>query len=116
MMDWMKLIVSVLAGLGAAIPLVIELVNYVKQATNERNWAAVLKLVMAWMAEAEKKFSDGASRKEWVMSMVVTSADTINYPLDNDAIAKISATIDEICAASKVLNTGSKAVVSANAE
>lgn len=114
-MEWVKLILAVLAGLSTAIPLVIELAKYVKQATEEKNWAAMLKLVMSWMTEAEKKFADGASRKEWVMSMVIASADTINYPLDDAAIAKIGATIDEICAASKILNSDN-ATVPADAE
>lgn len=115
-MEWVNVIVSVLSGLAVAIPLVIELVNYVKKAAQEKNWAAVLKLVMNWMTEAEKKFADGASRKEWVMSMVIASADTINYPMDDEAIAKIGTTIDEICAASKVLNSNAKTTVPADAE
>ena len=45
---------------------------------------------------AEEKFSDGATRKEWVMAMIRTSAANINYDLDDAALAKISALIDDI--------------------
>lgn len=38
------------------------------------------------------------------MAMIRTSAANINYDLDDAALAKISALIDDICAASKVLN------------
>ena len=36
--------------------------------------------------------------------MIRTSAANINYDLDDTALAKISILIDDICAASKVLN------------
>ena len=106
--DWVDLIVAVLAGLATAIPLAVKLVQYVQQAAKERNWSALLNLVIDLMEEAEKKFDDGATRKDWVMAMVKTSAEYINYPVDTEAL---SAMIDALCDMSKVVNnpeTGSK--------
>ena len=37
-MEWLQLIVSVLAGLATAIPLAIKLVEYVQKAVKEKNW------------------------------------------------------------------------------
>ena len=37
-MDWVGLVVSILSGLAAAIPLVVQLVNYVQKAVKEKNW------------------------------------------------------------------------------
>lgn len=51
---WMQFIVSVLAGLVTAIPLVIKLVEYVKKAIKERNWSIILDMVMKYMETAEK--------------------------------------------------------------
>ena len=40
--EWLQLIVSVLAGLATAIPLAIKLVEYVQTAVKEKNWGKVL--------------------------------------------------------------------------
>lgn len=104
-MDWIKFVIAILSGLAIAIPLVIKLVEYVKKAVKEKNWNEVVKLIMDYMKIAEKKFTDGATRKEWVIAMVKTSAAGIEYDLDDVAIAKISDMIDNICDAAKIINT-----------
>ena len=96
-----SLIVAVLTGLATCVPLAYKLVQYVQKATQEKNWAALLGLVINLMEEAEQKFSDGATRKEWVMAMVQTSAEYINYPVDSVALGKL---IDTLCDMSKIVN------------
>ena len=100
-MEWMKYVVAILTGLATAIPLVIKLVEYVQKAVKEKNWNKLLDLVMSLMEEAEKKFEDGATRKEWVMAMVKSSADSINYEIDMDAISEL---IESLCDMSKIVN------------
>lgn len=104
-MDWVKIIVDFLAGLAIVIPLVIKLADSVKTATKEKNWNTLLKMTIEYMKTAETKFSDGATRKEWVIAMVQTSAATINYDLDEISLAKISDLIDSICAAADIINS-----------
>lgn len=104
-MDWVKIIVDILAGLAVVIPLVVKLVEAVQSATKEKNWNALLKMTIEYMETAESKFEDGATRKEWVMAMVKTSAVTINYELDDVAMAKISDLIDSICDAADIINS-----------
>ena len=96
-----NIIVSILSGIAACIPLVVQLVKYVKQAVQEKNWNQLVTMVMKLMEEAEKKFETGADRKEWVMTMIKASSDSINYPVDMDAI---SALIDSLCDMSKIVN------------
>ena len=96
-----SLIVALLSGLATCIPLAYKLVQYDKKATQEKNWNALLGLVINLMEQAEKKFTDGATRKEWVMAMVQTSAEYINYPIDNVALGKL---IDTLCDMSKIVN------------
>ena len=96
-----SLMVALLSGLATCIPLAYKLVQYVKKATQEKNWNALLGLVINLMEQAEKKFTDGATRKEWVMAMVQTSAEYINYPIDNVALGKL---IDTLCDMSKIVN------------
>lgn len=100
-MDWVQLLVSVLAGLATAIPLAIKLVEYVQKAVKEKNWGKVLDMVMKYMATAEDKFDNGADRKEWVLAMVRASAETVNYDIDMEVIGKL---IDDLCNMSKKVN------------
>lgn len=95
------LIVAILTGLATCIPLAYKLVQYVQKAAQEKNWAALLSLLIDLMKEAEQKFSDGATRKEWVMAMVQTSAEYINYPIDTAALGNL---IDALCDMTKVVN------------
>lgn len=104
-MDWVKIVVDILAGLAVVIPLVVKLVESVQCATKEKNWNTLLKMTIEYMKTAESKFTDGATRKEWVMAMVQTSAVTINYELDDVAMAKISDLIDSICDAADIINS-----------
>lgn len=99
--SYINYIVAILTGLATAIPLVINLIKYVQKAAKEKNWNQVVKLVMNLMEEAETKFDNGADRKEWVLSMIKASADTINYDIDMDAISDL---IDSLCNMSKVVN------------
>lgn len=100
-MEWLKLIISILAGLAAAIPLVIKLIEYVQKAIKEKNWGIVLNMVINYMEIAESKFETGAERKEWVLAMVEASAKTVNYDID---LAIISNLIDNLCSMAKVVN------------
>ena len=96
-----SLVVALLTGLAAAIPLALKLAQYIKQAVQEKNWGALLGLVVDLMEEAEQKFTDGATRKDWVMAMVQTSAEYINYPVD---VEELSVMIDRLCDMTKVVN------------
>lgn len=107
-MDVLQIVIAIISGLAVAIPLVIKLVEYVQKATREKNWSEIVRLTINYMTVAEEKFSDGATRKEWVMTMVETSAQSINYDLDEAALLKISDMIDSICEAAKIINTKAK--------
>ena len=96
-----SLIVAVLTGLAACIPLAVKLVQYIQKAVQEKNWGALLGLVVDLMEEAETKFDEGATRKEWVMAMVQTSAEYIAYPVDTAALSDL---IDALCDMTNVVN------------
>ena len=101
---WIQIVISILSGIAVAIPLIIKLVNVVKDSVKEKNWNLLMKMTMDYMTEAEKNIASGAERKEWVMSMVIASAANINYPMTDDDVKKIEDLIDSICDASKILN------------
>lgn len=100
-MEWYEIFVKILAGLVVIIPLVAELIKYVKKAGKEENWTDLMTLVINLMKQAEDMFDEGADRKMWVMSMISASAKTINYPVDLD---QVSAWIDALCDMSKIVN------------
>ena len=106
-MEWYEIIISVLTGLSVTIPLVIKLVEYVQKAVKEKNWNALLRLVMNLMAEAENKFEHGADKKSWVLSMVEASAKTINYDVDLEQVGEL---IDSLCDMSKMVNPPEKKI------
>lgn len=96
-----SIIVAILSGLSVCIPLVYKLIQYVQKAVQEKNWASLVSLIIKLMEEAETKFEDGATRKEWVMAMVKGSAEHINYPIDMQALSDM---IDAFCDMTKVVN------------
>lgn len=100
-MEWMQVIVPVLTGLAATIPLVIKLVEYVQKAMKEKNWNKLLDLLMGYMERAEEMFDNGADRKEWVMAMIKSSADTIDFEIDMRIVSEL---IDGLCSMSKTVN------------
>lgn len=100
-MDWVNVIVSILSGLAVVIPLVVELVKWVKKAVQEKNWSKLITLIMTFMADAEKMFSTGEERKNYVLMAIKASADTIDYEIDMEQVSKL---IDELAAMSKVVN------------
>lgn len=100
-MEWYEILIEILSGLIIMIPLVVKLVEYVKTAAMEKNWNDLLTLVMNLMKEAEGKFNNGVERKSWVLMAVKASADTINYPIDMDKVAKL---IDSLCEMTNVVN------------
>ena len=95
-LNWVEIVISILTGLAAAIPLVVKLVEYVQKAVKE-----MLDMVMDLMQTAEGMFEKGADRKEWVLAMIKGSADSINYDIDIEAISQL---IDSLCDMSKVVN------------
>ena len=100
-MEWLDYVVSILSGLVITIPLVVKLVEFVKKSIREKNWGKLLDLVMKLMQEAEDKFDDGDTKKDYVMALVKTSADFIDYDIDINAVGKL---IDDLCKMTKVVN------------
>lgn len=101
MEKYIELIIAILSGLVATIPLVVQLIKYVKAAIQEKNWSKVMKLVLNLMTEAEKNYATGAERKQYVISSIESIKDTLNYQVDMDQISQM---IDAIVAASKTIN------------
>lgn len=104
-MEWHEIIISILSGIAACIPLVIKLVNYVKALAKEKNWGKLVVIVSNFMAEAETLYSDGASKKDYVINSVLAIAKTIDYPIDSDILSEL---IDSLIVLSKKVNVDKK--------
>jgi hypothetical protein len=102
---WTTIILPIISGLVAAIPLVIKLIEYVQKANKEKNWKSAVQLVLKLMAEAEQLYANGAEKKEYVMSAIKTMESTLQYDIDEKAISEL---IDAIVAATKKINTNTK--------
>ena len=103
-MSWVDIVVSIMSGLAVCIPLVVKLVNVVSTYVKEKNWSQIVSIVLDLMKEAETLFSDGATKKAYVMASVESAAKSINYNYDEVAKQKVSDMIDAICATAKVVN------------
>ena len=96
-----QIILQILANLIVLIPMVVALVKWIIKAIKEKNWNNMLSLVLSLCAEAEEQFTSGADKKQWVMSMVKSSLNTINYEIDDDTL---SALIDSLIALTNKVN------------
>lgn len=101
----LEMVLSVISGLCVCIPLVIQLMSAVYKHAKEKNWSALMSYLLDYMAEAESLFEKGADRKVWVMEMIEETADMLNYPYDDEARLKVSGMIDDICDASRIINS-----------
>ena len=103
-MSWVDIDVSIMSGLAVCIPLVVKLFNVVSTYVKEKNWSQIVAIVLDLMKEAETLFSDGATKKAYVMASVESAAKSINYNYDDVAKQKVSDMIDAICATAKIVN------------
>ena len=99
---WVQIIVPIITGLAACIPLVIKLIDFSKKNAKAQNWTALMQLVLKLMAEAEVNYKEGAAKKEYVLDSIRAIESTLNYDVDID---KVSAMIDSIVTATKKINT-----------
>lgn len=104
-MEWLELIIAILSGIAACIPLVIKLIDYVKALAKEKNWSKLIVIVSSFMSEAETLYPDGASKKEYVINSVMALSKTIDYPIDKDMLGEL---IDSLIALSKKVNIEKK--------
>lgn len=105
MESYINLIVAILTGLAIAIPLVVQLVKYIKEAVRGKNYNNIMMLVMNLMVEAEKEYTNGADKKSYVLATIKSMEKTLNYDIDEEAIGVM---IDNIVKASKNINIEKK--------
>jgi hypothetical protein len=99
---WTTIILPIISGLLACVPLVIKLVDAIQKVHKEKNWKAVVQLVLKLMAEAEQNYANGAERKDYVMSSIKAMEHSLNYDIDEKAISEL---IDAVVTATKKINT-----------
>ena len=105
-MRWIEFLVAILSGLIVCIPLVANLVQIVREMVMEKNWNALLKMVMEYMVDAEGMFDVGANKKAFVMAHLEAIAKATNFDLTDEAREKVSDMIDAMCEMAHVVNGG----------
>ena len=104
-MEWLELIIAILSGIAACIPLVIKLIDMVQKAQKEKNWQIVVQMVLSMMKEAEQNYTDGADKKSYVISSIKAMERTLQYDIDEQAIGEL---VDAIIDATKRINIKKK--------
>ena len=69
-LSWVQLGIEILSSLAIIIPLGVKLYNTIGAYVKEKNWPKLVGLVAVYMAEAEKKLSEGADKKAYVMALI----------------------------------------------
>ena len=100
---WIEIIIAILTGLATCIPLVIKLIQTVKESVKAKNWTPLMQLILRLMAEAEENYTTGSEKKAYVIDSIESIKSTLNYDVDMDAV---DAMIDAIIIATKKINTG----------
>lgn len=98
---WVEIIISIFTSLVAAIPLVIKLVDVIQKAHKEKNWKAVVQLVLTLMKEAEQNYTNGADKKQYVISSIKAMEKSLQHDIDEEAIGEL---IDAVTDATKRIN------------
>lgn len=104
-MSVLEILISILSGIAVCIPILSALANAITECVKQKNWSAIVLFVLDYMTQAESLFEKGADRKTWVMEMLEETVIQLNYTYDEEAKAKVSAMIDSICDASKIINS-----------
>lgn len=99
-----NMIASILSGLIVCVPLVIKLIQVTKESVRKGNWNKLVGMVADFMSQAEVKIEDNATRKEWVLGMIRTSAGQIDYDLTELEWEKIGTMIDQLCTMARTVN------------
>lgn len=110
-MNVWEIVASICAGLAVCIPLVVKLVEVVRESVKKGNWNRIVGMVAQYMAEAETLLANGADRKTWVMAMIHENAAALDYELTDSDWAKIGDMIDALCAMAHVVNAPDGCVV-----
>lgn len=87
MSQTLQIIVQILTTLVTLVPMVFALVKYITAAVKGKNWNNLIGLILSLCAEAETQFTNGADKKQWVMSMVKSSLNFINYEIDDETLS-----------------------------
>lgn len=109
-MSILDIIVTILSGIMVCVPILLALGSAISECVREKNWSAIVTFVLDYMVEAEQLFEKGADRKTWVMEMLEEVVIQLNYPYDDEARNKVSAMIDDICEAAKIINSEVKII------
>lgn len=102
--DIIDAIIAILSGITVCLPLVFKLIDTVKDLVNEKKWNILVRNVFILMSDAEARYQRGEEKKEYVMSAIEIVAKEIGFDYDDEAKAKVSAMVDEICDLSRVIN------------
>ncbi len=103
-MNYVQLIALICAALAILIPLGVKLYKRSEELIREKNWPRIVAAVSKYMEEAERLFEDGADKKAWVLVMIQTTAEQLEYDLTDEDIRNLSDLIDTLCDMSKVVN------------
>ena len=102
--NYIQLIVLIFAALAVLIPLGVKLYRTSRDLVREKNWPRLVAALSKYMEEAERLFEKGADRRVWVLSMIQSTAEQLDYTLTEADMKNLGDLIDTLIEMTKVVN------------
>ena len=103
-MNYVQLVAIICAALAVLIPFGVKFYKTSQALIKEKNWPRLVTALSHYMEQAERMFEEGADKKAWVLTMIQTTAEEIDYDLTDEDMKNLSDLIDSLCDMSKVVN------------
>ena len=108
-MNYTQLIITLCAVLAIMIPFGIKFYKTSQELVREKNWPRLVEALSKYMEKAEHLFEEGADKKAWVLTMIQSTADQIDFTLTEADMKNLSDLIDILCDMTIVVNVEEKA-------
>lgn len=109
MQDTITLIIQLLISIIPVSLLVVELVKYVKLSVKEKNWKQLVQLINSLVIEAEKLYTDGVEKEDYVVKMTMYAAEKINYEITEEEVREF---VRNLIAVTNVVNIDKSSEIS----
>ena len=109
----LEYVLCIATGIIVSIPVVVQLVKYVKKLAHEKQWNVLIKEMLGLMVVAEEQYEKGSVKKDFVLSMCRKLCADLNIEFDEE---KVGAMIDAMVELSKQINVPKETPISSDGE
>ena len=101
MKEWIDLIIAICGAITVIVPLGINLYKAMVALIKEKNYAKILEIMKDAAVEAEKLYSTGAERRDYVLNILKVSCENLKVDYDEN---KLDTELTKFIDATKKIN------------